>query len=159
MARFYNFFKNIFLNTMKKINDLIVWGQSNPKNFIVYALLSAAVTLFIRFLTLSFFSNIPPIFVKLVTFATLSSLLSIIVFYVKFYHIDKVKSILFPIVDIDRVSSNIEKFSYIKEVAKKENPDLKFWTIYLYFPIILLFYYLLNSRIEIPGGIMFAFMF
>jgi hypothetical protein len=144
---------------MKRINDLIVWGQSNPKNFILYALLSATITLLVRFLTLSFFSNIPPIFVKLVTVATLSSLLSIIVFYVKFYHIDKVKSILFPIVDIDRILSNTEKFSYIKEVAKKENPDLKFWVIYLYFPIILLFYYLVNSHIEIPSGIMFAFMF
>jgi hypothetical protein len=133
---------------MKKINDLIVWGQSNPKNFILYALLSTTVTLFVRFLTLSLFSSIPPIFVKLLTIATLSSLLSIIVFYVKFYHIDKVKSILFPIVDIDRISSNVEKFSYIKEVAKKENPDLKFWIIYFYFPITLMFCYLDSSYMK-----------
>src|SRR5271156_151762 len=119
MIRLYNFFKNIFLNVMKKIYDLIVWSRSNPKNFMLYVLLSAAITFFIRFLTLSLFSDIPPIFVKLITLAALSSLLSIIVFYVKFYHSDRVKSILFPIVDIDRISSNLEKFSYIQEVAKK----------------------------------------
>lgn len=107
------------------------------------------------------FLSIPPIFNKLLVIASLSSIISIVVFYIKFYYGDSIKStlkpILLPVVNIDRISSNMNKITYLQEIAQKENPDLKFWVIYLQPPIMLIFCYLTSTKMVIPGGLLLAF--
>ena len=115
----------------------------------------------VRYTLLMCFSSIPPIFNKLLVIASLSSIISIVIFYIKFYYGDSIKStlkpILLPVVNIDRISSNMNKITYLQEVAQKENPDLKFWVIYLQLPIMLIFCYLTSTKMVIPGGLLLVF--
>jgi hypothetical protein len=83
-------------------------------------------------------SDIPPVFNKLFALATFSIFFSIIAFYIRFYHSGTIKQLLSKIIDVDRVSSNIEKRNYVEEIAKKENPHLNFWVIHFCIPLILI---------------------